>query len=91
MPHRQDTARAAMLAAVLPEGITPTLQDLEPPYLGVLTVGAPTGAVQDRWHFFWDEVLISPGNFNDRAFEWHRSKAFTGALNDMWKAYWESL
>ncbi len=91
MPHVQDDARAAMVVVVGPEGTTPTLNDLEPPYLDAITVIFPKGTVQDQWHQYWDELTISPGNYNDRAFEWHRGKLLTGSLNDMWKQYWGSL
>ena len=90
MPQRQDEELAVLKAAT---ATTPSqLNSLEPAYVDTLAATDPvSGDVQDAWHEFWNEALVSPGNFNDRAFEWLGGKGLTGTLGDRWSAHWRSL
>ena len=83
---------ALLLALTLTEGNT---NDMEREYVRGLITIPPTAeflTVDDLWHAFFDDALIGPGDFNDRAYEWLATKLQTQpALNERWFGYWASL
>ena len=75
-------------------GATGSINDDEVNYLKtVFIAGTPIGNNrEDLWHQFWDEVLIAPGSFNDRAYAWLATKLQTqGSLNERWLGYWKTV
>ena len=90
MPAHQDHKLSAMRIALFVT--TGTINDLEVAFVDSIQT-APQVAVtaNEAWMEFFDEALIAPGHWNDRAAAWLATKLHTGNLTDAWDSYWKSI
>ena len=86
MTTLQDEKMAVMVAELGP-GLG-TVGDYEVEYVKAISGAVDLPTAQQAWMAFWDEQLVAPGVYNDRAYEWLGDFGFTGSLNDRWMAYW---
>ena len=85
--QRNDTMSAALtfqLGLVTPADTN----DMLVSYLQNLTLSVISDP-NDLWHLYWDQQLIAPGDFNDRAHDWLNSLGHVESdLPAQWHAYW---
>jgi len=67
-----------------------TISDMANAWLSAET--GLTGTTNDLWMAYWDQQLIPPGNFNDRAYEWMQILGYTSdQMNDLWHELWHDI
>ncbi|RLA19273.1 MAG: hypothetical protein DRQ56_05775, partial [Gammaproteobacteria bacterium] len=89
MTHVNDDKHCALLQ--LTGQASGTINDMVATWLRAET-GATHSGINDLWHEYWDQELIAPGHFNDRAYEWLQGLGYLGETNnDLWAAYWADM
>ncbi len=71
----------------------PQIDDLEREWLLAKLGASYTGPthVNDLWHAYWDSLVVTPGHFNDRAYEWLGTLGHVGSIDDRWFSFWNSF